>query len=148
MSEGLTLEIERTLQTSADEAFEAFVDADLLAQWWGPQGFTVRALSFPARAGESYRLEMQPPEGDHFHLSGEFREVDPPQRLAFTFRWEPPDPDDIETLAELEFRSAGRNTTAVTLRQGPFRTEERLGIHRDGWGESFDKLERLLATAS
>jgi uncharacterized protein YndB with AHSA1/START domain len=148
MSEGLTLEIERILQTSVDDAFEAFVDADRLAQWWGPQGFTVRVLSFPARGGERYRIEMRPPEGDPFHLSGEFHEVDSPERLAFTFRWEPPDPDDIETLAELEFRSAGAKTTAVTLRQGPFRTEERLGIHRDGWGESFDKLERHLSTAS
>jgi uncharacterized protein YndB with AHSA1/START domain len=121
MSEGLTLEIERILQTSVDDAFEAFVDADRLAQWWGPQGFTVRVLSFPARGGERYRIEMRPPEGDPFHLSGEFHEVDSPERLAFTFRWEPPDPDDIE---------------------------ERLGIHRDGWGESFDKLERHLSTAS
>jgi uncharacterized protein YndB with AHSA1/START domain len=60
---------------------------------------------------------MQPPEGDPFHLTGEFREVDPPTRLAYTFRWEPPDPDDVETLAEFTFRDLG-GSTGVTLRQG------------------------------
>jgi hypothetical protein len=38
-----------------------------------------RSLKFPARVGESYRIEMQPPTGDRFYLTGEFREVDPPR---------------------------------------------------------------------
>jgi uncharacterized protein YndB with AHSA1/START domain len=48
---------------------------------------------------------MQPPEGDSFYLTGEFREVDPPARLAYTFVWEDPDPDDVATLVVLEFRA-------------------------------------------
>jgi uncharacterized protein YndB with AHSA1/START domain len=95
--------------------------------------------------GASYRIEMQPPEGDSFYLTGEFREVDPPSRLAFTFAWEPPDPEDVTTLADLSFRDVG-GSTEVTFNQGPFRTEERRSLHEAGWGDSFDKLERLLAT--
>ena len=57
--------------------------------------------------GESYRIQMQPPEGDAFYLVGEFRDVDLPVRLAFTFAWEDPDPDDVETLVELSFRDLG-----------------------------------------
>jgi uncharacterized protein YndB with AHSA1/START domain len=44
---------------------------------------------------------MQPPEGELFYLSGEFREVDPPARLACTFCWDPPDPDDQQTVVTL-----------------------------------------------
>ena len=47
------------------------------------------SLEFEPRVGESYRIEMQPPGGDRFRLAGEFREVDPPSRLAYTFVWEP-----------------------------------------------------------
>lgn len=86
---------------------------------------------------------MQPPEGDSFHLTGEFREVAPPHRLAFTFVWEPPDPDDVETLVKLTFRDLG-GRTEVGFRQGAFKTDERRELHRGGWTESFDKLERLL----
>jgi uncharacterized protein YndB with AHSA1/START domain len=87
---------------------------------------------------------MHPPEGDAFYLSGEFREVDAPTRLAFTFAWEEPDPDDVENLVELSFRDLG-DSTEVGLTQGPFKTEARWELHRDGWTESFEKLERFLS---
>jgi uncharacterized protein YndB with AHSA1/START domain len=124
--------------------FRAFSAPDELARWWGPAGFTVPSLDFHPRAGEGYRIEMQPPEGEAFHLTGEFREVEPPTRLAFTFEWEDPDPDDVETLVELSFRDLGESTE-VALVQGVFRTESRRELHRNGWTESFDKLERSLA---
>ena len=74
---------------------------------------------------------MQPPEGDLFHLSGELREVDPPARLAYTFRWDPPDPDDRETLVALSLEDRGGGTE-VHLLQGEFATEERRALHEEG----------------
>jgi uncharacterized protein YndB with AHSA1/START domain len=127
---------------SPEAVFDAFVDPEQLARWWGPKGFTISNLDFPARVGEAYRIEMKPPDGDSFFLTGEFVEVEAPARLAFTFRWEDPDPDDVENTARLSLRQAG-NSTDVRLAQGPFRTEARLALHREGWGDSFDKLERL-----
>jgi uncharacterized protein YndB with AHSA1/START domain len=88
---------------------------------------------------------MQPAEGEPFHLSGQFREVDPPSRLAFTFKWDPPNPDDRETLAELTLEEQGEQTE-VRFSQGRFATEERRALHEGGWSDSFEKLERLLAS--
>jgi uncharacterized protein YndB with AHSA1/START domain len=143
---GLTLEIERVLPAARPVVFEAFTDSDVLSQWWGPEGFAIAGIEFEARVGERYRIEMQPPEGDAFHLVGEFRQVEPPERLVFTFIWAEPDPDDVETLATLEFRDLG-DSTEVALTQGPFKTDARLDLHRAGWGDSLDKLERLLSAA-
>jgi uncharacterized protein YndB with AHSA1/START domain len=143
-SEELLLEMERVLPAPRPVVFAAFSDPNELMKWWGPEGFTIPSLKFQARVGESYRIEMQPPEGDPFYLTGEFREVDPPARLACTFVWEPPDPDDVRTLVDLSFRDLGE-ATEVAFTQGPFKTEARRALHRDGWTDSFDKLERLLA---
>lgn len=140
----LMLEIERVLPQPRPAVFAAFSDPNELVKWWGPSGFTVPSLQFEARVGERYRIEMQPPDGDAFHLDGEFREVDPPARLAYTFVWEPPDPDDVETLVQLSFGDLGESTE-VSLTQGPFKTEARRSLHRDGWTDSFDKLERLVS---
>ena len=140
----LALELTRVLPGPRPVVFTAFTDPWTLVRWWGPEGFAVRAVEFEPRAGGRYRLEMQPPEGDGFHVSGEFRELDPPGRLAFTFAWEPPDPDDAENLVRLLFAEAG-DATAVTMTQAPFRTEDRRELHRDGWTQSFGKLERLLS---
>jgi uncharacterized protein YndB with AHSA1/START domain len=143
-SDGLRVEIERTLPASRPLVFAVFTDPNELVKWWGPEGFTVPGLEFNPRVGASYRIEMQPPEGDAFYLTGEFREVDAPSRLAFTFVWEPPAPDDVPTLADLSFRDLG-GSTRVAFTQGPFKTEERRELHEGGWSDGFDKLERLLS---
>jgi uncharacterized protein YndB with AHSA1/START domain len=114
-----------------------------LAQWWGPRGFSVPSVDFDPQVGGSYRIAMQPPEGDLFHLHGEFREVEPPSRLAYTFMWDPPHPDDRETLAALTLGDQG-DQTEILFTQGEFSTEERRALHEGGWSDSFDKLERVL----
>lgn len=126
-----------------ERAWAAVTDSGMVAKWWGPEGFSVAGLDFPARAGEAYRIEMRPPDGDSFFLVGEFREVDAPARLVFTFVYEDPDPDDIENIVTLDFVDRG-GSTEVSLTQAPFRTEARLALHRDGWSDSFDRLERLI----
>jgi uncharacterized protein YndB with AHSA1/START domain len=141
-SHELVLEIERVLPATPEVVFGTFTEPEL-PKWWGPEGYAVANLEFEPRVGTRYRIEMQPPEGDSFHLTGEFREVDPPDRLSYTFVWEPPDPDDVETLAELSFRDLD-GSTEVRFTQGPFKTEARRDLHREGWSDSFDKLERLL----
>lgn len=140
----MNLELTRAVAAERPAVFRAFtVDAEL-ARWWGPKGFAVPWLDFTPRAGAGYRIEMQPPDGEAFFLVGQFRAVEPPERLAFTFAWEDPDADDVETLAELTFGDRD-GSTEVALVQGPFRTEARRELHRNGWTDSFDRLERLLA---
>jgi hypothetical protein len=73
-----------------------------------------------------------------------FEDVDQPARLAYTFVWEDPDPDDVETLVALSFRDLG-GSTEVASTQGPFKTEARRALHRDCWTDSFEKLERLIS---
>src|SRR5215218_6207073 len=146
-SDELTLEMKRILEAVPSVVFGAFSDPSELVKWWGPEGFAIPSLEFQPRVGESYRIEMQPPAGDPFYLTGEFREVDPPVRLAYTFVWEDPDPDDVETLVALSFRDLGESTE-VALTQGPFKAEARRALHRDGWMDSFDKLERLISAGA
>jgi uncharacterized protein YndB with AHSA1/START domain len=133
----------RVLPAPPPVVYQAFSDPTELARWWGPEDFTTQSLEFQARVGNSYRIEMQPPAGDSFYLTGEFREVDPPARLAFTFVWEDPDPDDVETVVALSFRALGERTE-VALTQGPFKTDARRALHRNGWTDSLDKLAALL----
>jgi uncharacterized protein YndB with AHSA1/START domain len=149
-AEGLAFEITRVLPAERTVVFRAMTDANVLAEWWGPDGFHCPRLDFEPREGRGYRIAMQPPEGELFHLEGEFVEVESPGRLSFSFRWDPPDPDDRETVARLtlverEAESPGGGAeTEVTLRQGPFATEERRDLHAQGWSESFEKLDAIL----
>jgi uncharacterized protein YndB with AHSA1/START domain len=140
---GLVLRLSRVLPAPREAVYRALTDPAELAKWWGPKGFTSPSVDFDPQVGGSYRIAMQPPDGDLFHLSGEFREVDPPARLSYTFRWDPRDPDDRETLATLVLEDRGEETE-VLFTQGEFATEERRALHEGGWTDSFGKLEQLL----
>jgi len=134
----------RLFPASRERVFQFLADPVLLAKWWGPRGFSIPSVDFTPRVGATYRISMQPPEGEAFLLAGTFREVDAPSHVAFSFEWEPADPDDEETLAELSLQVID-DSTEVRLCQGLFKTEARRALHRDGWMESFDKLSELVA---
>jgi uncharacterized protein YndB with AHSA1/START domain len=140
---GFTLRLVRVLDAPLERVFAAMTEPTELAEWWGPHGFRTPEIDMELRAGGSYRFTMQPPDGEAFHLSGEFLEVRRPDGLSFTFRWEEPDPDDCETVVVLSLESVGGATT-VSLAQGEFTTESRLDLHRSGWADSFERLEVLL----
>jgi uncharacterized protein YndB with AHSA1/START domain len=120
------------------------VEPDQLSTWWGPKGFTSHVAELDVRVGRTYRISMQPPAGEPFAVTGEFLEVEPPHRLAYTFRWEPPDPDDQETVAELSLTDAD-GLTQLTVDQGTFRTAARLSVHQQGWSETIDRLSHHLS---
>jgi len=140
---GLSLDLTRVLPAPHSRVYACFTDAALLARWWGPRGFSIPTIEFSPGVGATYRIAMRPPEGETFALTGVFHRVDP-SHLAFSFEWEPADADDQETLAQLSFRPID-DATEVHLGQGPFKTQARRALHRDGWTESFDRLAELLA---
>jgi uncharacterized protein YndB with AHSA1/START domain len=135
------------LNASPERIFQALTDPAELVKWWGPSGFTTPEISFDPRVGGSYRLGMQPPDGTLFHLAGEFLEVRPSTRLAYTFRWEEPDPDDQVTVVTLSL-DAVAHRTRLSLWHGVFATPARLELHRSGWTDSLQKLCELHASAA
>jgi uncharacterized protein YndB with AHSA1/START domain len=87
---------------------------------------------------------MKPPDGDIFHLTGTFRTVEAPHRLASTFVCQEPDPDDRETLVTLSLEPEEPGTRLI-LDQGPFKTMPRWELHRGGWTETLERLAPTLA---
>jgi uncharacterized protein YndB with AHSA1/START domain len=142
----LTVKVSGIVQASPQRVFEAMTDPEHVAEWWGPEGFTCPAVSLDPRVGGAYLIAMQPPEGEPFHLAGEYLEVEPPSRLAYTFRWEPPHPDDRETVARLVMHERD-GATEVELTQGTFATEARRALHGAGWTDTLARLASHLASA-
>jgi uncharacterized protein YndB with AHSA1/START domain len=103
--ERFVLEQERVFDAPAGRVFGLLTEPTELTKWWGPHGFSTPEVRIDPRVGGSYRFTMQPPDGEAFHLSGEFLEIQPPSALSFTFRWDEPVPDDRETVVELSLDS-------------------------------------------
>ncbi|MFL6049405.1 MAG: SRPBCC domain-containing protein [Gaiellales bacterium] len=142
---GLRLDMRRDLSAPPSRVFRALTEPGELARWWGPDGFQIPSIESDLRPGGGYRIAMQPPDGALFYLAGEFRELDPPRLVSYTFRWEDPNPEDRETLVTLSLREIGGGSTELALDQGDFATERRRALHEQGWTQSLNHLEQLMA---
>src|SRR5215475_9544910 len=64
--------------------WEAWTDPKMMAQWFGPRGFTNPVCELDVRVGGSLRIVMRGPDGQDYPMKGEFRQVVAPERLVFT----------------------------------------------------------------
>ena len=94
------------------------------------------------RVGGEVRVVMRDPHEDiEYGGGGQYTEIDPPTRLAFTWIW---DDDTTRQLIELDFEEADGVTTVRFTHSGLW-DEEAVRSHEDGWGKAFDNLERALS---
>jgi uncharacterized protein YndB with AHSA1/START domain len=138
------LEIERTFDAPAEEVFEAWTSEEVLRRWlYGNPGWDLPTAEVDLRVGGRVRIVMRDPKAGEDHgASGEYTVVDPPRRLAFTWKWD--DQDSERQLIELEFVERDGATTVRMTSHG-IATEERRASHREGWGVCFDNLDQALS---
>ena len=76
--------IQRIFAASRDRVWKAWTDPDLIAQWWGPAGFTAPVIEVDLRKGGRYLFSMRSPVGQEFWSTGVYREIVPMERLVYT----------------------------------------------------------------
>jgi uncharacterized protein YndB with AHSA1/START domain len=126
-----------------ERVFAAWTEPELLKQWWGPGLFETVAAEVDLTVGGRYELLLEP---GSMRLVGEFREVRPPERLVYTWRWVEGVPDTRDSLVTVEFRDAGAQTEIVLVHDsfaGPGPVE----MYDEGWRSGLDKLTRFLTDA-
>ena len=143
--------INRTINAPRERVFEAWTNPAHLHWWWAVQeDFTVPIAEGDLWIGGSYRLGMQVPDQEHpFIVTGVYREISPPEKLVFTWKWEaapPPYAADwapTETLVTIEFFDRD-GSTEVRLTHEMFPDENMRDEHNQGWGRCLDSLTRYL----
>lgn len=156
--------IVRELDAPRELVFKAWTQAERLAQWWGPAGFTLDVLELDLRAGGIFHYGMRAPDGYEMWGKFSYRDVAPPERivsiLCFADRdgkpvRHPMSPTwPLETLNTMTLTGQDGKTT-LTLRSTPFNASElEQKTFRDGhlsmtqgFGATFDQLDAYLARA-
>lgn len=153
-----TVEASRVLPVPATEAFAAFTTPDLLAQWWGPTGFTGSVVDADFREGGSTLTGMAaPPEygGGTIYNLWSYTRVDAPHRLEYTMRFATPDgsqlspadagvppgvPDGVPHVVTFDPVDGGTRVTVVEsgYAAGPARDGSQMGLD-----QCMDKLVAL-----
>jgi len=73
----------RVLNAPRDRAFKAWTDPRILAQWWGPKGFTNTFHEFELKPGGNWRFTMHGPNGIDYRNRSVFAEIVEPERIVF-----------------------------------------------------------------
>lgn len=110
-----TVRLHRVLRTSPERIYRAFLDADALAKWLPPHGFTCKVHQIDARVGGAYRMSFTNFGSGHTHaFGGEYRELVPYERIRYTDRFDDPNlPGEMQTTVVLKKVSCGTELNVV-----------------------------------
>jgi uncharacterized protein YndB with AHSA1/START domain len=142
-----TLRMKRTFEASAQAVFDAFTSEEVIRRWWhAGHDWETPEATVDLRVGGDVRVRMRNPHEDvRYGGGGRYTEIDPPNRLAFTWVWDD-DEDGAEQLIEVDFVEADGATT-ITFTHSGLWDDEALPSFEDGWGKCFDNLERVLESS-
>ena len=73
--------ITRNIAALRERVWKAFTTAEALAQWWGPNGFTITTSSFDFREGGEWVFIMHGPDGRDYPNWIRFTRIDAPLRM-------------------------------------------------------------------
>jgi uncharacterized protein YndB with AHSA1/START domain len=141
----------RLFDAPRELVYQAFLDPDQLAQWFGPVGFSVPrdTVDIDPRVGGHQRFVMVSDDDPEMRapVDARFVEMVENELIVGSEDWEgvPGQQDAGSMYVRLEFHDEDGKTRLV-LRQGPY-TPEMEDMARQGWESSFTKLDKVLAGA-
>ena len=143
------LTVTREFDAPRELVFEAHSKCEHLEKWWGPRKYSLEVCEMDFRPGGKYRFLHRGPDGLEEHgFRGEYREIVPPEKIAWTFEWEGmPGHISLDTLT-LEDLGGGRTKLVSHSRFDS--KEDRDGMLQSGMeegaGETYDRLAEFVQT--
>jgi uncharacterized protein YndB with AHSA1/START domain len=110
-----TVRLHRVLTTTPDKVYRAFTEADALAKWLPPNGFTCTVHHLEAKVGGSHRMSFRNfTTGMSHSFGGDYLELVPGERLRYTDRFDDPNlPGEIQVTVALKPVSCGTELAIV-----------------------------------
>ena len=138
------IQLNRVFQASREAVYAAWTDPEAIKQWFGPPTCSAQEDELDLRVGDEYRIKMKTEEFGEIELKGIYREVSPPERLAYSWEWlSEPLCAMGETSVVVEFVDLG-DSTEIRLTHDGFPEAEAAENHNEGWSGTLDKLAAYL----
>ena len=138
-----TVRLHRVLATKPEKIYRAFLEADAIAQWLPPNGFTCTVHQLEAKVGGTHRMSFRNfTTGNSHAFGGEYLELAPNERLRYTDRFEDSNlPGEMQVTVTLKPVSVG---TELNIVQEGVPDVIPLEACYLGWQESLRKLAKLV----
>jgi uncharacterized protein YndB with AHSA1/START domain len=138
-----TVKLHRVLRARPERVYRAFLDADGLAKWLPPYGFTCKVHSLEPKVGGTFRMSFTNfTSGNAHSFGGEYLELVPHERLRYTDRFDDPNlPGLIHVTVDLKEVSCGTELNVVQEGIPEVIPTEMCYL---GWQESLEQLAKLV----
>jgi uncharacterized protein YndB with AHSA1/START domain len=138
-----TVRLHRVLRATSERIYRAFLDADAMAKWLPPNGFTGKVHQLDARVGGAWRMSFTNFTTGHSHsFGGEYLELVPHERIRYTGKFDDPNlPGVMQTTVSLQQVSCG---TELNVEQEGIPDVIPLEACYLGWQESLTLLGKLV----
>lgn len=138
-----TVRLHRVLRATPERVYRAFLDADAMAKWLSPYGFTCKVHHMYAKVGGTYKMSFTNFGTGHGHsFGGEYRELVPHELIRYTDRFDDPNlPGEMLTTVSLKRVSCGAELNVVQEGLPEVIPLERCYL---GWQESLTQLAQLV----
>ena len=138
-----TVRLHRVLRAAPEQVYRAFLDADAMAKWLPPHGFTGKVLHLNAEAGGSYRMSFTHLASGQSHaFGGTYLELVPNERIRHTDTFDDPNlPGEMQVTVTLRAVSCG---TDLTIVQEGIPAAIPLEACYLGWQQSLSLLAQLV----
>lgn len=138
-----TVRLHRVLSTSPEKVYRAFLEADAMAKWLPPDGFTCIVHHLEPKVGGTFKMSFRNfTTGNGHSFGGEYVELVPGERLRYTDKFDDPNlPGEIEVTVALKKVSVG---TEVEIRQTGLPDVIPVEACYLGWQQSLRNLARLV----
>ena len=140
---GNTIRLHRVIRTSPDRVYRAFLDADAMAKWLPPNGFTGKVHHLDATVGGGYKMSFTNfTTGESHSFGGEYLELVPGERLRYSDAFDDPNlPGEMQTTITLKAVSCGTEMNIVQEGVPAVIPAEACYL---GWQESLILLAKLV----
>ena len=138
-----TVKLHRVLRASPEKIYRAFLDADAMAKWLPPYGFTCKVDHMDATVGGRFRMAFTNfSTGNGHAFGGEYRELVPNERIRYSDVFDDPNmPGEMETTIVLSAVSCG---TEISIAQAGIPSMIPVEMCYLGWQESLAQLATLV----
>jgi uncharacterized protein YndB with AHSA1/START domain len=138
-----TIKLHRVIRAPAEKVYKAFLDADAMAKWLPPNGFTCKVHQLEAKVGGSYKMSFTNfTTGKSHAFGGTYLELKPYEHIRYTDKFDDPNmPGEILTTITLKKVSCGTEVNIVQEGVPPAIPAEVCYL---GWQESLILLANLV----
>jgi uncharacterized protein YndB with AHSA1/START domain len=138
-----TVRLHRVIRATPEKIYKAFLDADAMAKWLPPNGFTCKVHQLDAKVGGSYKMTFTNfTTGKSHSFGGTYLELKPHEHIRYTDKFDDPNlPGEIQTTITLKKVSCGTEVNIVQEGIPPAIPAEACYL---GWQESLTLLVKLV----